>query len=143
MRGRWSNDYLSQATHEYPRFPYIIRVRPRMKPSKYLLSSTPPPSYITHAMKPGGPVRLLTDRPHPPLDPPPPPPPPSPSPPPPPPPPLRASALDVQVAKKLPHLPHGVDPSNPRVVACVRRIAAEAGELCASDSIEDAKVQVR
>lgn len=47
-----------------------------------------------------------------------------------------------QVAKRLPHLPRGVDPKNPRVIACVRRIAAEAGELCAVDSIADAKKQV-
>lgn len=47
-----------------------------------------------------------------------------------------------QVAKKLPHLPRGVDPTNLRVIACVRRIAAEAGELCASDTIADAKQQV-
>lgn len=46
------------------------------------------------------------------------------------------------MAKKLPHLPRGVDPTNLRVIACVRRIAAEAGELCASDTIEDAKKQV-
>lgn len=47
-----------------------------------------------------------------------------------------------QVAKKLPHLPRGVDPTNLRVVACVRRIAAEAGELCASDTIEESREQV-
>ncbi|CAM9696552.1 unnamed protein product, partial [Ectocarpus sp. 12 AP-2014] len=47
------------------------------------------------------------------------------------------------VAKKLPHLPRGVDPTNLRVIACVHRIAAEAGALCASDSIADAKEQVK
>eukprot|EP00903_Cladosiphon_okamuranus_P009107 g8702.t2 len=46
------------------------------------------------------------------------------------------------VAKKLPHLPRGVDPTNLRVIACVRRIAAEAGELCASDTIANAQKQV-
>lgn len=48
----------------------------------------------------------------------------------------------MQVAKKLPHLPRGVDPNNPRVIACVRRIAAEAGELCAMDTIGAAKKEV-
>lgn len=46
------------------------------------------------------------------------------------------------VAKRLPYLPRGVDPKNLRVIACVRRIAAEAGELCAADSIGDAKKQI-
>ncbi len=47
------------------------------------------------------------------------------------------------MAKKLPNLPRGVDPTNLRVIACVRRIAAEAGELCASDTIAEGKEQVR
>ncbi|CAM9103228.1 unnamed protein product, partial [Choristocarpus tenellus] len=47
------------------------------------------------------------------------------------------------VAKKLPFLPRGVNPSNPRVAAVVRRIAMEAGELCAIDTINETTQNVQ
>ncbi|CAM9672084.1 unnamed protein product, partial [Discosporangium mesarthrocarpum] len=47
------------------------------------------------------------------------------------------------VAKKLPFLPRGVDPNNHRVAAVVQRIIAEAGELCAVDTIRETEQKAR
>ncbi|CAM9758471.1 unnamed protein product, partial [Phaeothamnion confervicola] len=47
----------------------------------------------------------------------------------------------LHVARKLPLLPRGVAPDHPRVLPIVARLQAEAGELCACDTIRDAERQ--
>lgn len=45
--------------------------------------------------------------------------------------------IPLQVVRRLPLLPRGVDPDNPRVAPIVRRLAFEGGALTACDTIRD------
>ena len=47
------------------------------------------------------------------------------------------------IARRLPHLPFGVQPDHPRVIPIAERIANEAGELCGIDVYRDTRADIK